>query len=299
MTSPFNLIAYLEERTMRVDEYLAGIIDSVDNSSNALKKAMGYSIFAGGKRLRPMFAIAASETVGGTLNQVLPAACALELIHTYSLIHDDLPAMDDDDYRRGVPTNHKVFGEATAILAGDALLTKAFEVLSDTERFSSPPTALLRVSSEIARAAGDAGMVGGQMIDMESERKDINLDMLMNLHRKKTGSLITVSVRAGAILGGGDETQVELLSEYGDCVGLAFQISDDILDVVGDQEKLGKKTGMDEARGKKTYISLLGIEESRKRAEALIDRAIDALSSFNERAEALRAIGRYVIERQV
>lgn len=299
MMSPFNLITYLEERTMRVDEYLSDIIDSVDNSSDALKKAMGYSIFAGGKRLRPMFAIAASETVGGSLKQVLPAACALELIHTYSLIHDDLPAMDDDDYRRGVPTNHKVFGEATAILAGDALLTKAFEVLADTERFSSPPTALLRVSSEIARAAGDAGMVGGQMIDMESERQDIDLDMLMNLHRKKTGALITVSVRAGAILGGGDETQVERLSEYGDCVGLAFQISDDILDVVGDQEKLGKKTGMDEARGKKTYISLLGLEESRKRAEALIDRAIDALSSFNERAEALRAIGRYVIERQV
>jgi len=284
---------------MRVDEYLAGIIDSVDNSPGALKKAMGYSIFAGGKRLRPMFAIAASETVGGTLKQVLPAACALELIHTYSLIHDDLPAMDDDDYRRGVPTNHKVFGEATAILAGDALLTKAFEVLSDTERFASPPTDLLRVSSEIARAAGDAGMVGGQIIDMESECQDIDLDMLMNLHRKKTGALITVSVRAGAILGGGDETQVERLNEYGDCVGLAFQISDDILDVVGDQEKLGKKTGMDEVRGKKTYISLLGLEESRKRAEALIDRAIDALSSFNERAEALRAIGRYVIERQV
>ena len=295
---PFDLSVYLKERTMRVDEYLAGIIDSVDDSSGALKKAMEYSIFAGGKRLRPIFAIAASEAVSGTLDQVLPAACALELIHTYSLIHDDLPAMDDDDYRRGVPTNHKVYGEATAILAGDALLTKAFEVLTDTVRFTSPPTALLRVSSEIARAAGDSGMVGGQMIDMESEHQNIDLDMLTSLHRKKTGALITVSVRTGSILGGGDETQVERLSEYGDCVGLAFQISDDILDVVGDQEKLGKRTGMDEARGKQTYISLLGLEESRKHAETLIDRAIDALSTFDERAEALRAIGRYVIERQ-
>jgi len=283
---------------MRVDEYLTGIIDSVDNSSGTLRRAMGYSIFAGGKRLRPMFAIAASEAVGGSLEQVLPAACALELIHTYSLIHDDLPAMDDDDYRRGVLTNHKVFGEATAILAGDALLTKAFEVLADAERFSSSPIALLRVSSEIARAAGDAGMVGGQMIDMESEHQDIDLDMLTALHRKKTGALITVSVQAGAILGGGNEAQVECLSEYGTCVGLAFQISDDILDVVGDQEKLGKMTGMDEARGKRTYISLVGLEKSRKHAETLIHRAIDALSSFDERAEALRAIGRYVIERQ-
>jgi len=281
-----------------VDEYLREIIDSVDNSSGSLRRAMSYSIFAGGKRIRPIFAIAACEAVGGPLDQVLPAACALELIHTYSLIHDDLPAMDDDDYRRGVLTNHKVFGEATAILAGDALLTKAFEVLADGRRFTSPPDAILKVTSEIARAAGDSGMVGGQMIDMESEHRDIDMDMLTNLHRKKTGALITVSVRSGAILGGGDENQVERLSEYGGCVGLAFQISDDILDVVGDQEKMGKKTGMDEARGKKTYTSLLGLDESRKRSRELINRAIDALSSFDGRAEALRAIGEYVIERQ-
>jgi len=295
---PFDLSAYLKERATRVDEYLMEIIDSVDNSSGALRRAMEYSIFAGGKRLRPVLAIAACEAVGGTLEQILPAACALELIHTYSLIHDDLPAMDDDDYRRGVLTNHKVFGEATAILTGDALLTKAFEVLTDTNRFASPPSSLLWVSSEIARAAGDAGMVGGQMIDMESEHRDVDIDMLTALHRKKTGALITVSVRTGAILGGGDETQVECLSEYGGCVGLAFQISDDILDVVGDQEKLGKRTGMDEARGKTTYISLLGLEESKKRSEALIDQATGALSSFDDRAQALRAIGRYVIERQ-
>ena len=298
MTSPFDLSAYLKERITRVDEYLTGIIDSVDDTSGALGRAMRYSIFAGGKRLRPMFAIAASEAVGGSLEQVLPAACALELIHTYSLIHDDLPAMDDDDYCRGVLTNHKVFGEATAILAGDALLTKAFEVLADITRFAAAPIALLRISSEVARAAGDAGMVGGQMIDMESENRDIDLDMLTALHRKKTGALITVSVRTGAILGGADDEQVKALSEYGECVGLAFQISDDILDVVGDQEKLGKRTGMDEARGKKTFTTLLGLEESRKRSKDLIDRAVGALSSFDTRAEALRAIGRYVIERQ-
>ncbi|MBN1881811.1 MAG: polyprenyl synthetase family protein [Deltaproteobacteria bacterium] len=296
--SSFDLSAYLKERIGRVDEYLTGIIDSIDDSSGDLRRAMRYSIFAGGKRLRPMFAIAASETVGGSLGQVLPAACALELIHTYSLIHDDLPAMDNDDYRRGVLTNHKVFGEATAILAGDALLTKAFEVLSDITRFAADPTSLLQISSEIARAAGDAGMVGGQMLDMESEHRDIDLDTLTMLHRKKTGALIIVSVRTGAILGGGDEIQVKQLCEYGECVGLAFQISDDILDVVGDQGKLGKRTGMDEARGKRTFISLLGLEESRKRSKDLIERAIDALSSFGERAEALRAIGRYVIERQ-
>ncbi len=293
-----DLKSYLKERLARVDRELEACLPGADTLPVTLHKAMRYSVFAGGKRIRPVLMIAACEAVGGDAEVVLPAACAIEMIHTYSLIHDDLPAMDDDDFRRGRPTNHRVFGEATAILAGDALLTEAFILLSDPQRHAGVPADVCgRVLHTIARCAGSQGMVGGQVVDMESEGKSIDLPTLQYIHTRKTGALILASIQAGALLGGADETALAALSRYGEAAGLAFQIADDVLDVVGDQEVLGKDVGSDQERGKATYVALLGLDEARLRSRELRDLAVAALAPLGEPAEPLRRIAHYIVDR--
>lgn len=293
-----ELKTYLRERTALVDAALDRWLPGTEMLPPRLHEAMRYSVFAGGKRLRPVLIIAACEAVGGDPRQVLHAACAMEMIHTYSLIHDDLPAMDDDDFRRGRPTNHKVYGEANAILAGDALLTEAFRLLADPEANRGiDPAVALRVIETIARCAGSQGMVGGQVVDMESEGKPIDFATLQYIHTRKTGALFLASIQAGAWLGGGGEDQVAALTRYGETAGLAFQIADDILDIVGDQAEIGKDVGSDQARGKATYPALLGLSEARRRAEELRDLAIAALEPLGTNAEPLRAIARYIVDR--
>lgn len=298
MTGLMELKEYLHDRSGLVDQALDCWLPGENILLNTLHQSMRYSIFAGGKRLRPIMVIAASEAVGGTAQQVMHAACALEMIHTYSLIHDDLPAMDDDDFRRGRPTNHKTYGEAAAILAGDALLTDAFRLLADDKaNMAVPPATVLRVIELVARFAGSQGMVGGQVVDMESEGKEIDFPTLEYIHTHKTGGLILASVQAGALLGGGDEKQFAALTRFGGAAGLAFQIADDILDVVGDQAKLGKDIGSDQARGKATYPALLGLAEARQRASELVDIAIEALTPLGAQAKTLQELARYIVER--
>jgi len=296
---PMDLGRYLAERIDLVDEALEHWLPKADLMPARLHQAMRYSVFAGGKRLRPVLMIAACEAVGGDARQVLHAACAMEMIHTYSLIHDDLPAMDDDDFRRGEPTNHKVYGEATAILAGDALLTEAFRVLADTEANKSvPPETAIRVIEIISRYAGSQGMVGGQVVDMESEGKDVDFPTLEYIHIHKTGGLILASVQIGGLLGGGDDEQIAALSRFGGAAGLAFQVADDILDVIGDQAEIGKDVGSDQARGKATYPALLGLAEARQRAVELCERAVEALDLFGSAADPLKTLARYIVERK-
>ena len=293
-----NLDDYISERIARIDAELDRILPAGERLPASLHQAMRYSIFAGGKRIRPLLMIAACEAVGGTMASVLPAACAMEMLHTYSLIHDDLPAMDDDDYRRGRLTNHKVFGEATAILAGDALLTQAFILLATVVPGGSVSAAeRLRVLQIIATAAGSLGMVGGQVVDMESETKAVDLPTVEYIHTHKTGALILASLQAGALLGGADSRTFAALTRYGECAGLAFQIADDILDVVGEQSLLGKDIGSDVHRGKATYPALLGLAESRRRAEELRDLAIEALVPLGQEAEPLRALVSFIVDR--
>ncbi|WP_224981427.1 polyprenyl synthetase family protein [Geomonas agri] len=292
-----DLKEYLKQKCQLVDQALERYLPDANELPASLHSAMRYSVFAGGKRVRPVLMLAASEAVGGSADAVMPAACAMEMIHTYSLIHDDLPAMDNDDFRRGNPTNHKVYGEATAILAGDALLTEAFILLSNGT--GGDPAARLRVIQEIAVASGSRGMVGGQVVDMESEgRHDVDLATLSYIHTHKTGALIRASVRCGAILGAATEEQFKSLTRYADAIGLAFQIADDILDVEGTTEELGKDAGSDQARGKATYPALMGLEASKARAHELVEIALDALATFDERAEPLRAIASYIVKRK-
>ena len=293
-----NLDEYIAERVTRIDAELDRYLPAGERLPASLHQAMRYSVFAGGKRIRPLLMIAACEAVGGIMTSVLPAACAMEMIHTYSLIHDDLPAMDDDDYRRGRLTNHKVFGEATAILAGDALLTQAFILLAAAAPEESvSPAERLRVLQIIASAAGSLGMVGGQVVDMESEAKTVDLSIVEYIHTHKTGALILASLQSGAILCGADSRAFAALTRYGECAGLAFQIADDILDIVGEQSLLGKDVGSDVQRGKATYPALLGLAESRRRAEELRDLAIDALAPLGREAEPLRALVSFIVDR--
>jgi geranylgeranyl diphosphate synthase type II len=291
-----DLDKYLRTKREIVEEKLEKIWDSADDPSDLLH-AMLYSLMGGGKRLRPILCIAASEAVGGSYEVVLPAACALELIHTYSLIHDDLPALDNDDLRRGKPTNHKVYGEATAILAGDALLTRAFEILTDLKHYAVNPLLGMRTAHLIARAAGYTGMIQGQMLDMASEGKDIARAQLEKIHRLKTGALLEASVRSGAILGGGTEKEIEALSEYGKCIGIAFQVYDDILNIEGSQERLGKKTGTDFDRKKATYPLLLGMSQAKAKGHDMVANALQSLTVFDQRGDPLRALARYIAER--
>ncbi len=295
-----ELKPYLKEKIALVDAALEQYLPKEEERPQSIHKAMRYSIFAGGKRVRPVLMLAACEAVGGQIDTSMPAACAMEMIHTYSLIHDDLPAMDDDDFRRGRPTNHKVFGEAIAILAGDGLLTEAFKLMSDP-RFAAglSPEARLAVIHEIATCAGTYGMVGGQVVDMESEGKpDMDLPTVQYIHTHKTGALIKASVVAGALLGGADEKQLAAIRRYGEAAGLAFQIADDILDIEGTTEEIGKDAGSDEARGKATYPAVMGLAAAKQEAQAMMDEAMLALEPLGSAAEPLRAIARYIVERK-
>lgn len=295
-----DLNQYIKERCELVESKLKLALPAETELPFSLHRAMRYSTFAGGKRIRPLLLLAACEAVGGEISSALQAACAMEMIHTYSLIHDDLPAMDNDDFRRGKPTNHKVFGDAVAILAGDALLTQAFSLLSSPFFAANvPPDRILSVIHEIAHAAGSRGMVGGQLVDMESEgKKDLDLPTVQFIHTHKTGALIKASVKCGAILGGADERQLAAITRYGEAIGLAFQIADDILDIEGTTEEIGKDAGSDQARGKATYPAVIGLKESRRRAAELLEIALEAISSFDERSEPLREIATYILARK-
>ena len=267
-----------------------------DRFPDVIYRAMRYSVLSGGKRIRPVLVLAACDAVGGDQKAAIPTACAVEFIHAYSLIHDDLPALDNDDFRRGKPSNHKVFGEAMAILAGDALLTLAFETIASTK--DVPSDVALEVTRRIASAAGIGGMVTGQVVDMVSEGKEIDAESLEFIHANKTGALIEVSVVAGGLLGGGTPEQIKTLGLYGQKIGLAFQIADDILDIEGEREKTGKPVGSDRKNRKSTYPSLFGLEKSKEIACKTVDEAIEALSIFNDRADTLRALARFIIERE-
>jgi geranylgeranyl diphosphate synthase type II len=286
---------YLARRAEEIDTYLSRYLPGEDEHPSTLHRAMRYSVNAGGKRLRPVLCIAAAESVGGEIAIVAPVACALELIHTYSLVHDDLPAMDDDDLRRGRPTNHKVFGEGIAILAGDALLTHAFVLLS---RQVKSPNALA-IIAEIAEAAGARdGMVGGQVVDIESEGKAVTPETLERIHRGKTAALIRASVVAGALAGGATETQVEGFRRFGEKIGLAFQIADDILDVTATTEELGKTAGKDVTAEKATYPALFGLDASRAEARRLTSEALEALRSTHAQTERLEELAQFVVNRR-
>ncbi len=289
---------YLNAQKGVVDEALARYLPSEENSPSVIFQAMRYSVFAGGKRLRPILALAAAETVGGMAEDVLPVACALECIHTYSLIHDDLPALDNDDYRRGRLTNHKMFGDANAILAGDALLTFAFEVMTDARHWQRiAPARVLQVAYEIAYAIGTFGMIGGQVVDLQMEGQDVELPTLQYIHSHKTGALIRASVRSGAILGGGPPAEVEALTDYGTHIGLAFQIMDDILDVRGDEQLMGKALRKDEDRQKATYPRLVGLADAEARAQAAAAAGTAALEPFGERGAILRELAQFIVSR--
>lgn len=289
-----ELSTYFAERIKLIDEALDRWLPAEQQQPTRLHQAMRYSVFAGGKRIRPILMLAACEAVGGDAQDALSAACAIEMIHTYSLIHDDLPAMDDDDLRRGQPTNHKVFGEAVAILAGDALLTEAFVMLSRQQSWGHAGRQVLEL---MARNAGARGMVGGQVVDMDSEDSEVDLETLEYIHNHKTGALLSAAIEAGALIGGATEIQFDALRRYGKAAGLAFQVADDILDIVADQEALGKDVGSDVDRGKATYPALLGLEGAKLRADELMTEALNAVEGFDRKAQPLRDIARYIVER--
>jgi geranylgeranyl diphosphate synthase type II len=292
---------YLLEKKEIVDSALERYFPEEEEFPSTLYTAMRHSLFAGGKRIRPILCVASFEAVGGKGNEILPFACALEMIHTYSLIHDDLPAIDNDDYRRGKPTCHKVFGEAIAILAGDGLLTEAFQLMTNRSIWQGSVAnqgAILDIVQEVARAAGVLGMVAGQVVDVESEGKEVDLPTLQYIHTHKTGAMISVSVRIGAQLGGAKEQSLTALTRYGERVGLAFQIADDILNVEGKSHSLGKSTGTDLSRRKATYPSLFGLEESKERAKELVQLAVEVLSPFGSEADPLREIARFIVVRE-
>lgn len=293
-----NFKKYLQSRQRLVEKALQQWVPKEDTFPPEVHTAMRYSLFAGGKRLRPILALAAAEAVGGSREDVLPLACALELIHTYSLIHDDLPAMDNDDLRRGKPTSHKMFGEALAILTGDALLTEAFFLLTRPDLMRRvPPRRRLRAIWEVARAAGSLGMVGGQTMDILSQGKEVNKELLEYIHTHKTGALIAAAVSGGAIIGGASPRQYKALSKYGEKLGLAFQIIDDLLDVQGNANQMGKAVHKDNILKKVTYPAFFGLQESKRLAQSLIAEATFYLQIFDRRADPLRELAKYILKR--
>jgi len=295
--SGFSLKGYLEERRIVVENALEGHLKALTPSVEArVAQAMGYSLMAGGKRLRPILCMAACEAVGGAPETAMKAACALEMIHTYSLVHDDLPAMDNDDFRRGRPTCHKAFDEATAVLAGDALLTSAFHLLA-LDRGPRAEVAL-DVIRIIADASGAFGMIEGQMRDIEAEGHALDLASLRELHGLKTGALIRASVESGAVLGNAANGEREALKHYAEKIGLAFQVTDDILNVEGDPDLMGKGVGTDAEHNKATYPSLMGLSESKIYAKELVEDAVSALAALDARANPLKALALYVVQRQ-
>ncbi len=294
-----NAAAYLEDKGTIVDACLNRLLPEKETFPPSLHQAMRYCLFAGGKRIRPALAFAAAEAVGGNPDRIVEEACALELIHTFTLIHDDLPSMDNDDFRRGLPSTHKVFGEAMAILAGDALLTEAFKILSCGHlRGAHKAEHMVAVIHLLAEASGSRGIVGGQVVDLDSEGKMIDRERLEYIHSHKTGRLIAASVIMGGILGGASREEIAHLKGFGETIGHAFQIVDDILDVEGSKDKLGKNTGSDQKKQKATYPSIVGMEEARKKGMEYYHRAREFLGSFDARADHLRDIALYIIQRQ-
>jgi geranylgeranyl diphosphate synthase, type II len=294
-----DISRYLEQKRQEVDRFLDQVIPTEKLEPTTLHDAMRYSVFAGGKRVRPILAIAAAEAVGHPPQAVLAIASSLELIHTYSLIHDDLPAMDNDDYRRGKLTSHKVYGEAMAILAGDALLTLAFELCSRTDLMSGlEPQRQVQIIYELAVGSGHLGMVGGQVLDIQAEHKDIDLAALQTIHAHKTGMLIRAAVRMGAIASSAGAEQLQHLTGFAEDIGLAFQIADDVLNVTGTREQLGKNAMTDAQRGKKTYPTFYGVDGARELADQCVQRAIGRLSSFGIKADPLRELATYITARQ-
>ena len=289
---------YLKSKKELVESFLQARMDNKKEDKGCprqLQEAMAYSLMAGGKRIRPIFCIAGYEASGGDSSVIIPVASAIELIHTYSLIHDDLPSMDNDDLRRNKPTNHKVFGEASAILAGDALLTDAFSIITETEL---PPDILLRAINELSHACGPEGMVGGQIVDILVEGKKASKDDIYYIHTHKTGALIRSAIRIGSFIAGASAETLELMTIYGEKVGLAFQIIDDILDVTGTKDELGKPTGSDILSGKNTYPSLFGLEESISISKNLIDESIRSIKGLNGNADTLIELAKYIHERR-
>ncbi|MEN6522079.1 MAG: polyprenyl synthetase family protein [Armatimonadota bacterium] len=292
-----DLKQYLKERKAIVDAALDRYLPPATDQPGVVHEAMRYSTIDGGKRIRPILTLAGCDAVGGRMEMAMPAACALECIHAFSLIHDDLPCMDDDDLRRGRPTSHKVFGEAMALLAGDALFAFAFQLISETPKDVASDV-VLDVWRKIAEATGTNGMVGGQVMDMLAQGRPSSIPEIELIHRRKTGALLKVAIVTGGMLGGGSEEQVDALSCYGRNIGLAFQIADDILDIKGDEKKLGKPIGSDLEMEKATYPSVIGIEKSMELAKKAMDDAIAALSIFDEKSDPLREIARFVVERE-
>ncbi len=294
-TDKLNFLASVESLRQRVDAELDRLTLHGTDCPAVLKEAIRHSLLSPGKRLRPMLVLMAAGACGQEDDTALPAACAVEMIHTYSLIHDDLPAMDDDDLRRGLPTCHRLFGEANAILAGDALLAQAFEVLAASD---APAEIVSRCCRELAVAAGASNLVGGQVDDLAGVDGEPCLERLEAIHRRKTGAMFRVSLRLGAIVGGGSDEQIESLETYGSKLGMAFQVTDDLLDETGDEDQLGKRTGKDAARGKLTFPAMLGGAESRRRASVLIEEACQALAGFDAAAEPLMSLARFVLDRE-
>ncbi len=289
---------YLKDRSQEIEQWLDRLLPATDLFPTEIHRAMRYSIFAGGKRLRPILVLAAGESFQAQLDALYVVAAAMEMIHTYSLIHDDLPAMDNDDLRRGVPTCHKVFGEALAILAGDALLTHAFQVMANIPTNALDSTRKVAVIAEIAMAAGSVkGMIGGQVVDILSEGKQVSADTLEYIHNAKTGALIRAAVRVGAIIGGASAAELESITRYGTAIGLAFQIIDDLLDIVATSEQLGKTAGKDLHSQKITYVSLYGMEYCKQHAKKLVDDAVTALQQLQHPHWALAAIAQFFVER--
>jgi len=295
MTSTETTTNYLARRASEVNECLDRLLPSSDVHPELLHKAMRYSVMAGGKRIRPALVLTSGEAMGAKTADLLSPACAIEMIHTYSLIHDDLPAMDNDDLRRGRPTCHKAFGEAVAILAGDALLTLSFRVLADAPLNADRR---VRVIQEFSAAAGSShGMIGGQMADIENEGKEVSDSTLEQIHREKTGALIAASAAVGGIIAGADDDEIARLRAYGQRIGLAFQIADDILDVTSTSEQLGKTPGKDQAANKATYPAIHGIEASHVRARQLVDEAVETVSTLGRDTSLLQEIARFIIAR--
>lgn len=290
-----NLKEYLHSNKISVEQQLNVLICNQDDIP-VIFDAMKYSLEAGGKRLRPILALMACELLGGNRDDIMPYACAIEMIHTYSLIHDDLPAMDNDDFRRGKPTSHRIFGEGFAILAGDALLNKAFEVIHN-ELLRKPCLEQIKAAAYISSASGAEGMIGGQCIDLHYENKQVDSSILDRMHKKKTGALIKAPLVAGALIAGGTDDDVKRLECYGELIGLAFQVWDDILDVEGSTEKLGKKVGSDASNNKSTYVSCYGLEESKQIAKGLIEEAHAQIEYYGSKGQMLKELASYIIER--
>jgi geranylgeranyl diphosphate synthase type II len=291
-----DIQTYIAESKELVDRYLEKLLPNENEEPPTIHKAMRYSVFAGGKRVRPILVLASGESLGGEQSILLHLGAAIEMMHTYSLIHDDLPALDNDDLRRGRPTCHKVFGDAMAILTGDALMTRCYQVLAELPGVSD--STRVRVISEIAGATGTVrGMIGGQVVDLESEGKNVGPDILEYIHHSKTGALLTACVRCGALAVGANSGELEALTGYGSKVGLVFQIVDDILDVTSSSEELGKTAGKDAKVKKATYPALYGLEASRVKAQELVESALEDIAEFGEKAENLRNLARFVVQR--